>query len=80
MVIKRNFKNFTIRRARKHEIEQAIKDLEKRGYEPITEIIEIDKFHKSFFFDDNKLKGLKNRFYGIEHTKGFACVMQKKTE
>jgi hypothetical protein len=61
-------------------MESAIKDLEKRGYEAITEIIAQDHFHKSFFFDDNKLKGHKNRYYGIEHTKGFVCVMRKRKD
>jgi hypothetical protein len=79
MVFNRNFQ-VTIKRARLYEMEKAIKDLEKRGYEAITEIITQDKFHKSFFFDDNKLNGQKNRFYGIEHTKGFVCVMRKKPE
>jgi hypothetical protein len=79
MAFNRNFQ-ITIKRARLYEMENAIKDLEKRGYEAVTGIISQDKFHKIFSFDDNKLKGQKNRFYGIEHTKGFVDVMRKKPE
>lgn len=44
----------TIRRKRKHEAEQAIRDLEARGYELVGELQNVKESRKAFVPNENR--------------------------
>lgn len=53
----------TIRRQRKYEAEQAIKDLEERGFEVIDPLREIQRDGKQFSVDDYGRKIFQNNTF-----------------
>lgn len=71
MTTSRIYKPITISRPDKDEIKQAISELEARGFECTSGIIEEDKTRKH-------LIGQKNPRWAFEYTKKFSAVLRKK--